>query len=100
LGLSATVFGVREKYWFASGRVEKVRRLLTIERGVIVGGSLLLMGIALGVVSFWVWARSGYGDLSVESQMRIVVPASVLSVVGIQIAFTCFLFELLERPKQ
>lgn len=101
LGLIASVFGVREQIWSSSSRFERFRRQwLTIDRGMIVGGLLLLTGIGGAIASFWIWAARGYGDLSVENQMRIVVPASVLSVVGIQIAFTCFLFELLERPQR
>ena len=100
LGLIASVFGVRERYWLSSGRLDRIRRWLTIDRGMKVGGSLLLAGIALAIASFWSWAASGYGDLTVENEMRIVVPASVLAVIGIQLAFTCFLFELLERPKR
>jgi hypothetical protein len=65
---------------------------------VLIGGALVLIGFAGALFAFWNWAESGYGDLSVESTMRIVIPASVIAVVGIQTAFVCFLFELLDRP--
>ena len=99
LGLIASVFGVRERYWFGSGRFQKIEQWLTIDRGVTVGGTLVLVGILGASAAFWNWARHGYGDLSVERELRIVIPASVAAVVGIQITFTCFLFELFRRPK-
>lgn len=98
LGLIASVFGVRESYWYSNGHLDRVKRWLTIDRGVLIGGALVLLGFALALFAFWNWARTGYGDLSVESTMRIVIPASVIAVVGIQTAFACFLFELLDRP--
>jgi len=98
LGLIASVFGVRESYWYSNGHLDRIRRWMTIDRGVLIGGALVLVGFALALFAFWNWARTGYGDLSVESTMRIVIPASVVAVVGIQIAFVGFLFELLDRP--
>lgn len=100
LGLIASVYGVRESFWFSSGRLSRVKRWLTVDRGVVVGGTLVSVGIAGAAYAFWRWAASGYGDQTVEQQMRIVIPASVLCVVGIQIAFTSFLIELLDRPSQ
>ena len=99
-GLIASVLGVRESFWLSSGRLDRIKRWLTIDRGMIVGGTFILAGIVGAAAAFWAWASGGYGDLSVESSMRIVVPASVIGVVGIQIVFTCFLFELLNRPSQ
>ena len=98
LGLIASVFGVRESYWFTSNRLERVQHWLTVDRGVIVGAALVFAGITGAIAAFWAWAARGYGDLSVERELRIVIPASVAAVVGIQIIFTCFLFELLRRP--
>lgn len=98
LGLIASVFGVRESYWHSSGRLEKIQRWLTIDRGVLVGGALVVIGFAGALFAVWDWSQRGYGDLSVERTMRIVIPASVVAVVGVQTAFACFLFELLGRP--
>jgi glycosyltransferase involved in cell wall biosynthesis len=98
LGLIASVFGVRESYWFSNGHLDRIKRWMTVDRGVLIGGALVLIGFAGALFAFWNWAESGYGDLSVESTMRIVIPASVIAVVGIQTAFVCFLFELLDRP--
>jgi glycosyltransferase involved in cell wall biosynthesis len=100
LGLIASVYGVRESFWFSSGRLSRIKRWLTVDRGVVVGGMLVLAGMAGGAYAFWSWATAGYGDLTVENEMRVVIPASVLCVVGIQIAFTSFLVELLDRPSQ
>lgn len=100
MGLMASVFGVRESYWLSSGRLQSIERLLTIDRGILIGGALILAGVLGSVTALWIWASRGYGDLSVENELRIVVPASVAIVVGVQVVFTCFLFELFQRPKR
>jgi glycosyltransferase involved in cell wall biosynthesis len=100
LGLIASIFGVRESYWLSSGRLKRIEKWVTVDRGVVVGGAMVLAGILGSLAAFWIWASKGYGDLSVEKELRIVVPASVAVVVGVQIVFTCFLFELFQRPKR
>ena len=99
LGLIASVFGARESYWFSSGRLNRVRQLFTVDRGCIVGGLMMLCGLAGAVIAFWAWASTGYGDLSVERQMRLLIPSAVIGVTGIQVLFTCFLVELLGQPQ-
>jgi glycosyltransferase involved in cell wall biosynthesis len=94
-GLIASIFGVRESYWFTNGRLDPVKRWLTIDRGCAIGGTLVVCGIAGLATAFLTWAGTGYGDLNAEQQMRTVIPSVLLAVVGIQIAFTCFMVELL-----
>jgi hypothetical protein len=98
MGLIASLFGVRESYWQASGRLGRVKRWLTIDRGCIVGGSMILGGLIGLASAVWGWARLEFGDLAVESAMRVIIPSMLLGVVGIQFMFTCFLTELLSRP--
>ena len=98
MGLIASLFGVRESYWQDTRRLQHVKRWLTIDRGCILGGLMILSGIiglGLAVLS---WANVGYGDLAVETEMRLIIPSMLAAVVGLQFMFTCFLVELLGRP--
>lgn len=98
MGLIASLFGVRESYWQETGRLQSIKRWLSIDRGCVIGGSMILGGlIGLGS-AVWGWARLGFGDLAVEPMMRVIIPSMLLGVVGIQFMFTCFLTELLSRP--
>jgi len=100
LGFIASLFGVRESYWFTTGRLNWVRKWLTVDRGCVAGGAMILLGILGSVLSFWIWARHDYGDLQVEQQMRVIIPSVLLVAVGLQLAFTCFLVELLDQPSR
>ena len=99
-GLLASVFGVREKYWFADGRIERLRRFLSVDTGCIVGGLMILAGAAGAVFALLRWAGAGYGDMQVESLMRITIPSVLLGAVGLQLIFTTFLMELLSHPRR
>jgi hypothetical protein len=97
-GLIASIFGVRESYWFNSGRLDRVRRLLTIDKGCSIGGLMITGALAGAGLALWRWAATGYGDMAVEQLMRITIPSVLLGVVGLQLIFTCFLMELLAHP--
>jgi hypothetical protein len=98
MGLIASLFGVRESYWQDSGRLDRIRRWLTIDRGCLIGGSMIFGGLIGLASAVWGWARLGFGDLAVEPMMRVIIPSMLLGVVGLQFTFTCFLTELLSRP--
>jgi glycosyltransferase involved in cell wall biosynthesis len=98
MGLIASLFGVRESYWQDSGRLDRIRRWLTIDRGCLIGGSMIFSGLIGLASAVWGWARLGFGDLAVEPMMRVIIPSMLLGVVGLQFTFTCFLTELLSRP--
>jgi hypothetical protein len=98
MGLIASLFGARESFWYDSGRLQRIRRLLTIDRGCATGGAMIAAALIGFVIAISSWARAGYGDLTVENEMRLVIPSMLLGVVGLQFALTCFLVELLGRP--
>lgn len=98
MGLIASLFGVRESYWQGSGRLERIRRWLSIDRGCIIGGTMIVAGLIGLASAVWGWARLDFGDLAVEPMMRVIIPSMLLGIVGLQFMFTCFLVELLSRP--
>jgi len=98
MGLIASLFGVRESYWQGSGRLHRIKRWLSIDRGCIIGGTMILAGLIGLASSVWAWARLDFGDLAVEPMMRVIIPSMLLGIVGLQFMFTCFLVELLSRP--
>jgi hypothetical protein len=99
-GLLASVFGARENYWLGGGRIERLRRFLSVDRGCILGGLMILAGIAGAAFAFLRWSAAGYGDMQVESLMRITIPAVLLCAVALQLIFTTFLLELMSHPRR
>ena len=97
-GLLASLFGVRERYWRGSGRLMRIRRLLSVDRGCLVGAAMIALGLAGTVAAFGSWAGTGYADMDPAALMRLSIPSVLLCGVGLQLMLTCFLVELLSHP--
>ena len=66
------------------GRMHRVRKLLTLERGLILGAVLLLMGALVAVVSVLRWRSAGFGALNPGQNVRVITPAILGLVLGSQ----------------
>ena len=97
-GLLAGLFGARERYWPASKRLLKIRNMFTIDNGCIVGGSMVLLGLAGGIVALASWANSNFSDMDPQELMRISIPSVLSMGIGLQVMLTSFLIELLSQP--
>ncbi len=91
----ARLFGVREKLWPTSPRIELARRLFTIDRTCVAGAVMLAAGIGFAVVAVGGWAGGGFGNLDVEGTMRLAIPSVLLCALGVQALVTGFFTALL-----
>ncbi|WOK35345.1 glycosyltransferase family 2 protein [Sphingomonas sp. C3-2] len=97
-GMLASHFGVRERYWLAGPMLTKVSAWLSIDRACIVGGTMMLIGFAGAVAALASWAAGGFSATRPEMLMRLSIPSTLLLGVGLQLALTSFLLELLSHP--
>lgn len=97
-GLLAKLFGSRERYWLETDGIRAIRRWLTVDKTCVAGGALFISGIAGSGAAVWQWAQAGYGDMIAEQLLRISIPSALACAIGIQIALTGFLAELLGHP--
>jgi glycosyltransferase involved in cell wall biosynthesis len=91
LGLCAHAYGtyfMNEKDpWF-----DRMRARLRLEHGLLLGGAVVLMGVAVAAVIVARWIDRGFGALGEE---RLAVLAATLIIVGIQVFFSSFLLSIL-----
>jgi glycosyltransferase involved in cell wall biosynthesis len=91
LGLCAHAYGtyfMNEKDpWF-----DRMRARFRLEHGLLLGGSIVAVGMAITVVIMVQWIERGLGELSEE---RLAVLAATLIIVGIQVFFSSFLLSIL-----
>jgi glycosyltransferase involved in cell wall biosynthesis len=83
----ATYFMGERDAWF-----DRARERLRLEHGLMLGGAIALVGLAVLAVIVLDWASSGFGGLAQE---RIAIFAATLLVVGIQVIFSSFLLSIL-----
>ncbi|HYM56538.1 MAG TPA: glycosyltransferase family 2 protein [Solirubrobacteraceae bacterium] len=91
LGLCAHAYGTyfmgEKDPWF-----DRMRARFGLEHGLMLGGAILLAGIAIAAAIVGIWIDRGFGQLSEE---RYAVLAAALVVVGVQIFFSSFLLSIL-----
>ena len=75
--------------------LERLLRVLTLERGLLLGLGLALAGVAWSAHAFWQWREAGFGALDPRSVMRDTIPASALMIGGMELMLASFLVSLL-----
>ena len=76
-----------EDRWF-----DRMRRRYRLEHGLLLGGSVFLVGLVLAATIVWTWIDRGFGQLTEE---RLAVLAVTLMIIGVQIFFSSFLLSIL-----
>jgi hypothetical protein len=91
LGLCAHAYGtyfMNEKdAWF-----DRMRARFRLEHGLMLGGGVLIVGLAMAATIVIHWIDRGFGALS---EQRIAVLAAALIIIGLQIFFSSFLLSIL-----
>ena len=75
--------------------LERVLRLFTLERGLLVGLAIALIGFLWSAAAFWQWRESGFGALDPRIVMRDTIPASALMVGGMELVLASFLLSVI-----
>lgn len=91
LGLCAHAYGTyfmnERDPWF-----DRMRTRYRLEHGLLLGGGVAFVGIAIAAVIVIEWIDRGFGSLGEE---RLAIVALTLLIVGIQIFFSSFLLSIL-----
>ena len=75
--------------------LDRLLRILTLERGLLLGLAVALCGLLWSAAAFWQWREAGFGALDPRVVMRDTIPAAALMVAGMEIMLASFLLSLL-----
>ncbi|HEY5298674.1 MAG TPA: glycosyltransferase family 2 protein [Verrucomicrobiae bacterium] len=90
------VFAIAEGLLPDDPKLSRVLKIFTLEKGIIFSLLVLLGGIFLLAQAVWIWQQANYGILpSTEANLRRLIPAATLVVLGIQGIFSSFFMSAL-----
>jgi hypothetical protein len=92
IGSFAKVFSYAERFDRRPVSLRRVLKRVTLETGLVLGGTLFLMGFAGCAWVTWKWAASGFGELH---EIRQVLFWSMWLFLGLQIVFAAFFLSML-----
>ncbi|MCW3473761.1 glycosyltransferase family 2 protein [Limobrevibacterium gyesilva] len=90
------IYGTREGMLLEDENFNRRLRRLSLERGLVAGGLLLVLGVVLGAVALGTWGSVGYGSLHPEATMRLIIPSATAILLGFQLIYGCFFISVLE----
>lgn len=102
IGFQSALFAVLTKIFAAEtglaprdSAFENWMKRATLETGLVAGGGLILIGLAVSSAAVGYWGRHGFGNLSPTVVLRWVIPGGTLLALGCQIALASFFLSIL-----
>jgi glycosyltransferase involved in cell wall biosynthesis len=89
-------FAVSEGLLPPNPQLKRILDAFSLEWGLVSGLVLGLAGTSLLGLAFWDWSQAGFQGLSYGSNLRRLIPASTLIVLGIQFLFGSFFLGVLD----
>jgi glycosyltransferase involved in cell wall biosynthesis len=93
--VSARVFGTQEGFLPPNPKFQRIFNYINLEVGLLFGGTLLLIGLAILVYALHIWRGTGFGDLSPQRMLRLTLPSATLVMLGVEAIFGSFFLSLL-----
>lgn len=93
------VFTVENELLPKSNKYDKLFKLINLEKGLIVGAILVIIGIILSFSAYFDWQSINFGDIENTSTLRSVIPAITLMLLGVQVILFSLFFSILGLKK-
>lgn len=93
--LFTKVFGISEGLLPEDPRLNGLFRIVTLERGIVVGLLLLLAGLAGSIYAVSFWDERSFGPLDPSKTLRIIIPSITSLILGCEIVLSSFFLSVL-----
>ncbi len=71
-------------------------RVFTLERGILIGMTILLMGFVLAIYSIDLWVSAKLSAVDPSSMMRIAIPSVTMMLAGAEITLASFVLSFID----
>jgi glycosyltransferase involved in cell wall biosynthesis len=92
LGLYAKAYADVGRFGKPDPLLSRLKKVFRLERGILLGGAVSLVGLAINAVILVRWLASGFGELQAVEE---AIVAMTLMVIGVQIIFSSFFLSIL-----
>jgi glycosyltransferase involved in cell wall biosynthesis len=92
----AKIYGLRERIVPPDPWFRETIKLISVERGLMAGAALLVLGLLLGVAALESWTNTGFGALRAADTMRYVIPSATLILLAFQMVYAAFFISILD----
>ncbi len=90
------IFAIAEGLLPGDPKLNRLFKIFTLEKGLAVGLLVLAAGLALLLRAVWLWQQASFGPLpSMEENLRRLIPAATLILLGVQSIFSSFFLSVL-----
>jgi glycosyltransferase involved in cell wall biosynthesis len=89
------IFAVGEKLMPETPNMQRLFKVFTLERGLMAGVTMLIVGLALLIAAVFIWWDRKFGNMDYARTMRVVVPGATLTALGFQTVLSSFFMSVL-----
>ena len=98
--LFTKIYAVSKGFLPPDDRIDRLGGRFELERGLLVGLVIFLVGLGAALVSFLRWRDQGFGELDPAQQLRVVVPAALGLILGTSTMLGSFFLSILGMDKR
>jgi glycosyltransferase involved in cell wall biosynthesis len=102
LGLLTKLYAISEGFLPADPFTTGLRRWWSLEKGLVIGGVLAVLGLAGLIGSLAYWNGNSFGRLDPRDSLRIVIPTATALIMSMQVVFASLFASILlirRRPE-
>lgn len=89
------LFAAKKGFDYKNRWVGEFNHYFTLERGLIAGGIMLILGLSLTLYAIHMWIGKSFGTLQPSKMLRLIIPAVTSLMLGTQIIFNSFFASML-----
>ena len=86
----AKIYGARQGIVPPDPSTMAVLQALTIERGLVLALTLLVVGVAIGIYAVEQWGAENFGVISPQRTMRLIIPSATAILLAFQVGYGVF----------
>jgi glycosyltransferase involved in cell wall biosynthesis len=94
------VFAVSEGLMPEDKKLSRFFEIINLERGLIISGLTLSVGIVLLLIAVNQWMRKDFGSLDYSQTMRWVIPGATITALSVQTIFSSFFVSVLGMKRK